>query len=343
MRIVRKTLLNKMDMACDKIYKSLILPAILLLAVSCGKVGKSDAEEAAAGQRLVETGELVAINNVAILVQRIGMQWFEMKVTSISEHGAEVKPGDALVELDADQVKKMILDKETNLETQTAALEKMEVDHESNIKSLEMAIKTATATFELQKIKLESSRFDSEKERKIRRLEFEQAEITFDKEKRKLDLAKIINACDIKIQRIRVKQLEVDLEETYKLLGTLSVKSPINGVFEISRRNTGLLKEGDMVYPGYRLGSVPDLSAMKVNTHVNENDFPKVREGQKVAVRLDAMPKLVFDGEITYIGKLCHPVEWNSRQKIFDVEVRILESDERLKPGMTVSCEFLPE
>jgi hypothetical protein len=82
---------------------------------------------------------------------------------------------------------------------------------------------------------------------------------------------------------------------------------------------------------------------MKVNTFINENDFLKISLGQKVAVRLDAMSSVIFDGEISYIGKLCH---WNNgnkktRQNVFDVEVRILEPDVRLKPGMTVSCEYL--
>jgi len=56
---------------------------------------------------------------------------------------------------------------------------------------------------------------------------------------------------------------------------------------------------------------------------------------------LDALPKVIFDGEVTYIGKLCRLKERNSRQKVFDVEVTIRKPDERLKPGMTVSCEFL--
>ncbi len=80
---------------------------------------------------------------------------------------------------------------------------------------------------------------------------------------------------------------------------------------------------------------------MKVNTQVNETDFLKINTGQKVAVTLDAMPKVVFNGEVAYIGKLCRLKDQKSRQKVFDVEVRILKPDERLKPGMTVRCEFL--
>jgi hypothetical protein len=98
---------------------------------------------------------------------------------------------------------------------------------------------------------------------------------------------------------------------------------------------------GDMMYCGYSMGNVPELKRMKVTTFINENDFLKLQVGQKVAVRLDATPTIKFDGEVAYIGKLCRLKEQNSKQKGFDVEVRILEPDERLKPGMTVSCEFL--
>ena len=69
--------------------------------------------------------------------------------------------------------------------------------------------------------------------------------------------------------------------------------------------------------------------------------FELIKVGQKVLVTLDASPKTTFDGKISYIGGLCHTVDNKSRQKVFDVEVIILKPDERLKPGMTVSCEYL--
>jgi hypothetical protein len=89
------------------------------------------------------------------------------------------------------------------------------------------------------------------------------------------------------------------------------------------------------------MGNVPELKWMKVNTFINETDYPKLYVGQKVTVRLDATPEIKFNGEVAYIGKLCRFREYNSKQKGFDVEVKMLEPDERLKPGMTVSCEFL--
>ena len=123
----------------------------------------------------------------------------------------------------------------------------------------------------------------------------------------------------------------------------LTVRSTVAGAFQrgMNLRTGALLNTGDMMYTGHSMGNIPELKWMKVKTFVNENDFLKVKTGQKVIVRLDALPEIKFNGEISYIGKLCRQREQNSRQKVFDVEVKILQPDERLKPGMTVSCEFL--
>jgi hypothetical protein len=135
----------------------------------------------------------------------------------------------------------------------------------------------------------------------------------------------------------------VDLSHFNQIVPTLTIRTSVVGVFQrgINPRTGTMLNAGDQMYPGFSMGNVPELKWMRVNTFINENDFLKITTGQKVAVRLDALPNVIFNGEISYIGKLCHSRENNSRQKVFDVEVKMLEPDERLKPGMTVSCEFL--
>jgi multidrug resistance efflux pump len=229
------------------------------------------------------------------------------------------------------------------LEVQTATLEKMTVAQAYSRTDADSRIKNEMATFNLRKIELEASRFESERVRQIKELELKQAEILLAKELRKMELSKIIQENDMKIQKIWVRQIESDINSAYDLIPQLTIRTPVSGVFQIERvwRTRELLKVGDNVYSGNNMANVPTLKWMKVNTFINENDFLKIRIGQKVCVRLDALPKVEFEGEVVYIGKLCRPKEWRSRQKGFDVEVKMLKSDERLKPGMTVSCEFL--
>ena len=334
-----------MIMRKEKIAQNLLLFAILLSILSCGdKSGKDiDGIQRSGGSTIIETGEIVAVNSKSFVLQRYGQYWYEMRIIGILEHGTIVQEGDSIIQLDPTEIKKFIIDRESNLETQLANLQKMYVDQTNNLNDFESRIKNETASFNLKKIELEASRFETDRMRKIKELEFEQAKITMDKELRKFDLNKIIQANDLKIQEIRVQQIRTEVQNAYAILPQLTIRTPISGVFQIaySWRSSGLVKVGDNMYTGNNLANVPELKWMKINTCINENDFLKIRLGQKVAVRLDAMPKVVFEGEIAYIGKLCHLKDPKSKQKIFDVEVKMLKSDERLKPGMTVSCEFL--
>ncbi len=329
----------------SKLFSIVSLLFALFYFVSCGDKGnlQKTGSEKKSGEKIIETGEVAAVYSKAFVLQRFGQYWYEMRIIGILEHGTIVQAGDSIIQLDPTEIKKFIIERETNLETQLASLEKMHVDQSNKISDFESRIKSETASFNLKKIELEASRFESERARKIKKLEFKQAKINLDKEEKKLKLNKIINANDLKIQQIRVRQIKTEISDAYKILPQLTLRTPVSGVFQIAYnwRARGLVKVGDMIYTGNNLANVPELARMKVNTYINETDFLKIRTGQKVAVRLDALPKVVFDGEIVYIGKLCHRKDEKSKQKVFDVEVNILKSDERLKPGMTVSCEFL--
>ncbi|MDL2255177.1 efflux RND transporter periplasmic adaptor subunit [Parabacteroides sp. OttesenSCG-928-G06] len=321
---------------------SCCLPVLLLVA--CNKAGNEKGkEEDLRGKVIIETGELAAVNSKAFVLPRYGRYWYEMRIIGILEHGSIVQAGDSIIQVDPTEIKKFIIDRESNLETEVANLNKLMVDHENKINEQESKVKNETASFNLKKVELESSRFESDRLRRIKELEFEQAKIGLAKEKRKLELLQIVNANDLRIQEIKTQQIENEINDAYNILPTLTIYTPISGVFQIahSYRTGTLVKVGDNIYPGNNIANVPELKWMKVNTFINETDFLKIHTGQKVTIRLDAMPNVSFDGEIAYIGKLCHLRDQKSKQKVFDVEVNIIKPDERLKPGMTVSCEFL--
>ena len=328
-----------------KIYKIILFYLITsLFVISCGgKEGEDERKNALGGKTIIETGTLEAINNKLFILPRYSLYWWEMRVIGIAEHGTMVNEGDSIIQIDPSEVNKFILERETNLETQLANLEKLQVDNANRISDFESRIRNEISSFNLKKIEMESSRFETERQQAIKKLEFQQSEINLEKEKRKLELAKIIIANDLKIQNIRIKQIQTDLDDFKKIVPMLTVRTPVAGVFQRGRnmRTGSMLNVGDMAMPSYSMGNVPELKWMKVTTVINENDFLKIKTGQKVVVRLDALPEVDFKGEISYIGRLCYPREGNSRQKVFDVEVKMLETDERLKPGMTVSCEFL--
>ena len=318
----------------------------LPLLVSCngGILGGGNADEPKATP-LVETGELSAVQTKAFVLPRFG-RFGSFRIIGIEEHGKHIQPGDSVIQLDPADVTKYIVDRETALESQLASLEKMLVNQENRDSEAESTIKSELATYELRKLTLEAAQFESERTRKIKELEFQQATIQLNLAKRKLELNAIINENDLKIQQIRVDHIKQDIQEAYDIIPQLTIRSSIPGIFQISRnrRSRQLNKVGDEINNGNVMASVPDLTWMKVETQINENDFLRIKEGDKVIVRLDALPEVPFEGYISHIGLFCYAKDYSKpRQKSFDVEVRLLVSDERLKPGMTVSCEFLPE
>ena len=323
----------------------ILLFGILFLGFnSCGAGDKTSTEEDSAyGKRIVETGELAAVDVRAFILQRYGNYWYRMKIIGLLDQGTKVKEGDSIIQLDPTEIKKYIVDVESNLESQKAVIAKLLVDQSNRRSELQSSLKSEQASFDLKKLELESFRFESDKARKIKQLEFKQAEISIKKVKRQVDLYEIIARNDMKVQRVREKQLVTQLNDARKILPNLTIRTPIDGIFQVGRnnRNGQTLKIGDEIYIGNMMGNVPDLKWMKVYTCVNERDFMKIKTGQKVDVRLDALPKVAFKGEVTYIGKLCHLKDEKSKQKVFDVEVKMLVSDEQLKPGMTVSCEYI--
>ncbi len=324
---------------------SIILITSFLLSSCDGILNIDKAERTTDGTTIIETGELAAINSVSFVIPRYGRRWGEMKIIGLLNHGSIVNKGDSVVQLDPADINKYILDRESSLETQLAALEKLYIEQENKRQENESRIRNELASFDLKKIELEATRFESDRAQEIKKLEFEQATINLEKEKRVLELSEKINASNLRIQEIRVEQIKKDIEEAKSIIPLLTLRTPVSGVFQIATERRGgsrsIYKIGDNIYAGNNLANVPELEFMKVYTQVNETDFLKISIDQKVAVRLDALPKVVFDGKVTYIGKLCREKERNSRQKVFDVEVEILKPDDRLKPGMTVSCEFL--
>ncbi|MEA4840894.1 MAG: efflux RND transporter periplasmic adaptor subunit [Bacteroidales bacterium] len=322
----------------------ILIPIALSILLSCNdQTFKTyQIKKGAFSQTIIETGELAAVDIRSFVLTSYGRYWYRMKIIGLLDHGTNVKAGDSIIQLDPTDVKKYIIDVEDQLETQEANLAKLLVNQSNKRSEMDANLKNEQASFDLKKLELESFRFESEKSRKIKELEFKQAKISLAKVKKSMVLNKIIASNDLKIQKIRVNQLKRDVHSAYAVLPNLTIRTPIPGVFQVGTNQStdAMIKIGDQIYQGSNMGNVPDLTWMKVYTTVDENDFFKVRLGQKVVVRLDAVSNVEFKGEISSIGKLCHLKDEKSRQKVFDIEVKLLVSDTRLKPGMTVSCEL---
>jgi multidrug resistance efflux pump len=321
----------------------LIITVLLLLPVSCNNKKESGYMVLSGPfiQSVIETGELQAVHASTMTMPRINSIYgYNLKIIGLAEHGKNVQKGDPVIRVDPSSVQKYIIEKRESLENEIASANKLKAQIINNMQDLKAQLRNEQASFDIKKLQLDKSAFESKGIRKVIELEFRQAEIRLDRIKRNLELRPKLDSLDYRIQQIKVIQKENELKAAEETLNQLIVCSPLDGIFVIERNNrTGqTIKVGDEVYLGNIVARIPDIRTMKVNGIVLENDISKIKPGLNVIVRLDALPSVPFHGKINKVSRVC--IE-QDKKKVFLTEVLISETDLRLKPGMTVRCEYI--
>jgi HlyD family secretion protein len=80
---------------------------------------------------------------------------------------------------------------------------------------------------------------------------------------------------------------------------------------------------------------------MVVEATVSEVDASLVDSGLTAAVSLDAFPDETYQGLVIEKGTLARRKEPGSKINVFDVEIDILDKDDKLKPGMSASARVI--
>jgi len=321
----------------------LIAIVLLLLSASCNKNRQSDYTvlKGSFKQSVIETGELQAVHSSTMTMPRINSIYgYNLKIIGLAEHGKNVQKGDQVILVDPSSVQKYIIEKGESLENEIASANKLKTQIVNNMQDLRAQLRNEQASFDIKKLELEKSAFESEGIRKVIELEFRQAEIRLNKIKKKLEMRPALDNLDYRIQRIKVSQKENELKAARETLNQLIVCSPLDGIFvvEKSYRTGQTIKVGDEMYIGYIVARIPDIRTMMVNGIIQENDISRIKSGLNVIIRLDALPAIPFHGKLNKVSLVC--IE-QDKKKVFLTEVLISESDLRLKPGMTVSCEYI--
>jgi HlyD family secretion protein len=319
------------------------IPIVFLIASSCNKKEESgySAKKGAFRQSVTESGELKALNSITLSMPKINYIYgYNFKIIGLAEHGKIVHKGDPVIIIDQSSVQKYIIEKKESLETEIASTNKLQAQIRNNLQELLAQIKNDQASFDIKKLEKQNSAFESEGMRKVIDLEFRQAEITLKKLQNTLERRPLQDSLDLRIQKIKVAQKANELNAAQSTLDLLTVRTPFEGIFVVADNwRTGKpIKVGDEVYLGNPVAQIPDIRTMSVDGYILENDISRIRVGQNVIVRLDAMPSVQFHGKLSDIAKVCID---RDQKKVFLTQVLISESDTRLKPGMTVSCEYI--
>jgi HlyD family secretion protein len=139
-----------------------------------------------------------------------------------------------------------------------------------------------------------------------------------------------------------VERLQSQLKQAREQLSRTVVTSPINGTVTVLSAKLGERVVGSIQMAGTEILRVADLSVMEMRVDVNENDIVNVKLGDTARVTIDAYPNQKFTGIVREIANAAKTKGLGTQEEVtnFEVKIRILDHNGRLRPGMSGSTDI---
>ena len=246
-------------------------------------------------------------------------------------------PASVLVQLDAKDLRSMLLSAEANRAAQAAQIE---VDNariagqRASLVGLAASLKQAERDLQRQKGLLESD--------DISQAAFDQAQLKVDDlqaqhgaASRALEAAQL----NLKVSQHNLEAADAGIVRARDALSYTTITSPIDGVVTRLNAEVGeLVMTGTMNNPGTVIMEVGDLSQMLVVAQVDESDVGKLEVGQKATVHVDAFPDEEFKGVVDSIA-LAHTTSY-TMTKYYRTEILLEADGKRLHSGLTAHVDI---
>ena len=263
------------------------------------------------------------------------------------EKGDKVKRGQVLVRLEDAEYEARTMQAEGQLEALNARLAELEAG--SRPEEIELAkANVAESTADLENARIELGRAKELADAGvISKQQYDEAQARFDARAarvasldRAYELRRIgPRAEEIAAVRGQVRQAQGEVSYAETMLDSTLIRAPVSGT--ILERNvetgefvtTGFV--GDRGAKGYVV-SLADLDDIQVELDISQDDFSKLKMGQKAIVTTDAFRDRDYNGEIVEMSP-----EADRQKATVQVKVQILEPDSYLRPEMNANVAFL--
>lgn len=267
---------------------------------------------------------------------------YDIKIQDLVPEGTIVKKGDYIGKLDQSDINARILDAQLNLDKAQSRYTQQELDTTLTLKQERNTIKDLLFSIEEDKLELERSKY--EPPATIRSLEIKIEKTERNLAEKKADYFIKKRQADAKMIEVgtEVSKNKKRIEELLELQKEFTIYSNDDGMVTYIREWNGSKKQvGSTVSPWQpAIASLPDLSKMESRTYSNEVDVRKIKKDQKVIVGFDAFPDIELEGIVTDVANVGEKKR-GSDIKIFQVMIKLNNTNENIRPGMTTSNRIL--
>lgn len=294
-----------------------------------------DVEAAGLGEltRIVAApGSVVAKTQVNI-TSRVSAKIIELPF----EAGDDVREGDVIVRLDAEDLQARLESARARLLADEAALRAVEaqlISEEAGLKGMKASLDKSVADLERAQELFKSG--------DISRADLDQAVAARDQQRASYE-ARIAGIdgvrANVEAARARVAVAQADVDQARESLEYATIRSPMEGVIVNVFSKVGEVALGTIQNQGATIMQIADLSEMLVKARVAEVDVAQVREGDHVEVYVNGYPDEVFEGTVRRIA-LGNQIAGDGTS-FFDTEIALhLAEGRRIFAGLTANVEI---
>lgn len=322
-----------------------LLASSMLLLNACGKTTDNAAlltlQPGSLTHRVQAEGELFAVNSVSINApQNTRGPRF---IAELTAEYSNIAPGDLVIRFDATQLERsrrdaanalsgVLADSGFKSSQQQAELNNIDLDQRLVQQEFAFADRFSIDDIQIRSRleildSLQNKEFLGEKQAY---LDWQQHSFSA-RSQGELDL--------LQLQKGQQQGL---LEQAETGLAALEIRAPHHGILLYDTNWRGEKPEvGRMVFPGEKLGSIPDLSLQHVKLQVIEQEAVGLAIDQQVQFRLIAQPEQVLEGRIHSVGQVAQSRERRDPRRYIEVIVTPGEQQAFFLPGAKVRAEIL--
>ena len=277
-------------------------------------------------------------------------------MSSVQVHEASTDPEAywlAVVEFDPTTLQRTIQEKQSELKQANAEIEQSKA--QARLTEEQNATALMKAKYDIERARLDLNRGDT-----VSKIDAEKAKLAFAEAQQRLkELEEKIKSDRISVeadlagkQRKRGKAL-ADLARADEGLQRLKLTAPTDGIVNVlpNYRAGNMMgsapefRQGDRGWPGAAILELPDLSSVHLLARLDESDRSRLKPGQMAAVRIEAVAGREFKARIESISMLAR-VDYTSTwppPRNFDLDLVLIETDPRVRPGMTAVARIATE
>lgn len=295
------------------------------------------------------TGTLSAVQSTVIGPPQLSDVW-DFKIAFLAPEGAQVRQGQPVLGFDTSELETRLQEKMAERDSAQTELEKRQVNLEISRREDEMRLAEAEARLRRATNKVNvPEELVARNELAESRADLALAKREIGYYQNRLRLQNGQAAAEIESLRNRRDRAAARVAETAAAIARMTATAPRDGTIIYNDDGRGEKKKiGDSVWRGQTVLEIPDLRRMRAEGEIDEADAGRVTVGQRVTLRLDAHPDVVFSGRVRSLRGAVQAKSRNNPLKVVRLEIDLDRTDpQRMRPGMrflgTVELERVPK